>query len=91
MTLTHSLTHLLRDPAAASADAFAATPGTIARRAALEPVSAASEPRALVSLGGTGGALGATVSLAQPVKRHRGPTECCWGARQCPNCPRRRA
>jgi hypothetical protein len=88
MGLTHSLTQIIKNPNLGLADGGSGTTGMVAMRAALVAVGAGTEGTC-GSVVSVGGAAGATLGQAQPVKKRRGPVECCWGERQCPNCPRR--
>jgi hypothetical protein len=95
MSLTHTLTQLLKNPGTALADGGSSTTGGVMRRAAVEAVGSVLEcsgPSTSGLTSGGGGCGGGLVTISTtglPAKKRRGPVECCWNVRQCPNCPRR--
>jgi hypothetical protein len=78
MGLTHVLTQIMKSPD----QALAARSGGNALSGWRQVGSGQSGVSA-------GAVTGIALGQAKTAARRRGPVECCFGPRQCPNCPRR--
>lgn len=78
MGLTHALTQIMKSPDQA-----------LAARGGGNVLSGCGQVGSGQSGVPAGAVTGVALGQAKTGARRRGPVECCFGPRQCPNCPRR--